>query len=250
MVVDLTRLDPQPAGFGRCGSCPYGDVGSPAICFACASSTMDPLPDPRCPVCDQGLKEDGTCPNFICSWDDRGFTFVRAISMMTGVLDEAIRRYKYDGQQGWAWIFGRVVVGHLDSNAAVFDRFDTIAPSPTFVGEGGRSWDHIGLIVERAAVEAGGRWPFHLGATPLISQTAATDSFAGKRWKPRYEIARDQLVPALEIPDPSQVRGRSILLVDDVFTTGITTHFVGEALMDAGATEVAALVLARQPGWK
>lgn len=84
----------------------------------------------------------------------------------------------------------------------------------------------------------------------LISQTASTDSFAGRRWEPRCEIARDQLALPLQIPDPGQVSWRSILLVDDVFTTGIRTHFVCEALMAAGAAEVAALVLARQPGWK
>jgi predicted amidophosphoribosyltransferase len=250
MVVDLSRLDPQPAGFGRCGSCEYRDVGSAAICFACASSTLAPLPDPRCSVCDQGLKANGNCPNYVCSWSNRGFSFVRAISMMTGTLDTAIRRYKYDEMYGWAWIFGRVMVGHLDGHSGTFNRFDVIAPSPTYVGEGGRSWDHISLIVERAAVEAGGRWPFYHGDPPLIAQTASTDSFAGKKWKPRYEIATTQLRSALRIPNPAAVKGRSVLLVDDVFTTGLTTHVVGEALRDAGATEVAALVLARQPGWK
>lgn len=249
MVVDLSRLDPPPSGFGRCGKCPYRDVGSPAICFACASSTMQPLPSPRCAVCDQGLKDDGTCPNIICTWPDRGFSFVSAISIMTGVLEVAIKRYKYDDQRGWAWIFGRVVVGHLDANAALFNRFDVIAPSPTFVGDGGRSWDHIALIVERAAAEGGDRWPFFTGDPPLIAQTAPTDKSAGKKWRPRFDKAREQLVPALEVPDPSAIAGRAVLLVDDVFTTGITTHFVGLALQDAGASEVAALILARAPGW-
>jgi len=170
--------------------------------------------------------------------------------MMTGTLEQVIKRYKYHDVKGWAWIFGRVVVGHLDENAGVFKRFDVIIPSPTFVGDGGRSWDHIALIVERAAAEGGNRWPFAHGTPLLIEQTAPTDSFAGKGWRPRFDIAREQLAPALHVPNPSLVRGRSILLIDDVFTTGITTHFVGHELARAGATEVASLVLARAPGMR
>jgi len=41
--------------------------------------------------------------------------------------------------------------------------------------------------------------------------------------------------------------GRRILLVDDVSTTGATLQACGRALLQAGAREVSALVLARTP---
>jgi len=45
----------------------------------------------------------------------------------------------------------------------------------------------------------------------------------------------------------ASVAGRRVLVVDDVVTTGSTIHEAARALVDAGATRVAALALARTP---
>jgi ComF family protein len=45
--------------------------------------------------------------------------------------------------------------------------------------------------------------------------------------------------------DPRHVRGQSILVVDDVATTGSTLSSCSHALLEAGATEVYALTVAR-----
>ncbi|MCP3104635.1 competence protein F [Myxococcus sp. K15C18031901] len=42
-----------------------------------------------------------------------------------------------------------------------------------------------------------------------------------------------------------QVAGQEVLLVDDVFTTGATARAAGVALLDAGASRVEVLTLAR-----
>lgn len=76
--------------------------------------------------------------------------------MRTGALSQAIDRYKVDGKTGWGWIFGRVLVGYLNANRDIFDRYDLIIPTPTYVGTGGRSFDHIAYIVERAMIEDDG----------------------------------------------------------------------------------------------
>jgi predicted amidophosphoribosyltransferase len=46
---------------------------------------------------------------------------------------------------------------------------------------------------------------------------------------------------------PERIRGRRVLLVDDVATTGATLNAVAAALIEAGARRVAGLVLARTP---
>jgi predicted amidophosphoribosyltransferase len=48
--------------------------------------------------------------------------------------------------------------------------------------------------------------------------------------------------------DPALVRSRKVLLVDDVYTTGITARVCTQALLQAGAQQVDLLVLARVPG--
>jgi ComF family protein len=47
--------------------------------------------------------------------------------------------------------------------------------------------------------------------------------------------------------DPTLVRSRSVLLVDDVYTTGVTAQVCARALLRAGAKRVDLLVLARVP---
>jgi hypothetical protein len=82
------------------------------------------------------------------------------------------------GNYGWAGIFGRVLLGYLNAHEAVFDRYDVIIPSPTYVGEGGRAFDHTGLVIERAAFEDDGTWPFETG---VLQKSAATTPVASRR---------------------------------------------------------------------
>ncbi len=241
-----TGAAPEPAGFGNCSVCPYAGGGSAEICFDCASRTIEALPEPRCEVCEGALKPDGECGNPVCNWDDRHFDFVWAISMHTRELREAIWRYKGpEAQKGWSWIFGRVLVGYLEADDYTFGEFDLIIPSPTYVGEGGRSWDHISKIIRRAEIEADGAWPFARG---VVRKTAPTKPFKECRsWRERLEVARYEIRPALEVAKPELVDGKKILVFDDVFTGGLTLNEVAGALRRHGATEVSEVVLARQP---
>ena len=50
---------------------------------------------------------------------------------------------------------------------------------------------------------------------------------------------------AFEVLCPAVIQGERVLLVDDVFTTGATVSSCARALLDAGATEVFVLTLAR-----
>jgi predicted amidophosphoribosyltransferase len=207
---------------------------------------MDDLAPRRCDTCERPLEPDGSCGNPVCTYDEdeRFFRWVWAISMRTGALQRAIDAYKVQGVKGWAWIFGRVLVGHLNAGASAFSRYDLIVPSPTYVGPGGRTFDHTGEVIARAIVEDDGTWPFRLG---VITKGQATTPFRGRTWQQRRQIAESELRQALDVPDPAQVRGKRILVFDDVYTEGLTIREVARSLRLAGASEVSEIVLARQP---
>ena len=251
-AIDLDRLEPKPAGFGRCGSCAYRDVGSAAICFACASKGIDRVGRGHCRTCDQRLPPSGECSNYWCRrpLEDRYFSYIYAIAMRSGSLEAAINLYKYGNRTGWASIFARVLVGYLDEAPDAFLPWDAIIPSPTFVGPGARrSWDHIGLILDRASVESAGRWPIVSGTGGVVEKTADTPSLVGKGLAERRDIAKTVLRRCLRVPDVARVANKNILVFDDVFTDGSTMREVAKALLEAGTTTVAGIVLARQP-WR
>lgn len=81
----------------------------------------------------------------------------------------------------------------------------------------------------------------------MIEKTQATTRFRGKTWRKRLDIANFELAPALRVTQPDAVRGKRILVLDDVFTEGLTIRTVARALQAAGANEVSEVVLARQP---
>jgi predicted amidophosphoribosyltransferase len=164
--------------------------------------------------------------------------------MKTGILDRAVKGYKYDGKWGWGLIFGRVVVGYLNANDDIFRDFDLIIPSPTYVGANGRKTDHTADVLHRARVEDS-NWPFRFD---VMSKTRETTRLAGvSRFRDRAVIAESEIGPALLVDKPRAVAGRAVLVYDDVFTDGLTMREVAHKLKGAGATLVAGLALARQP---
>jgi predicted amidophosphoribosyltransferase len=244
-VAPSREARPEPAGFGNCPECPYAATGTPGICFDCASETLEQLSAKRCDYCELPLRSDGSCGNPICNWseEDRQFDWVYAISMRSGVLRSAIDRYKVHGVEGWAWIFGRVLVGYLQENDDTFERFDVIVPSPTYVGDGGRSFDHTGLVIERAKIEDPSM-PFETG---VVTKSQATPAFRGRTWQERYAVATTQLRQSLELSRPEVITDKNVLVYDDVFTEGLTACEVARALRQGGAASVSQIVLARQP---
>src|SRR5207249_3848703 len=119
--------------------------------------------------------------------------------------------------------------------------------SPTYVGERGRAWDHTAEVIDAAAIEAGTRYPFDLGRPRAIVQTESTQAFKELTWRGRKLEAEGPLRAALLVPEPERVRGKRILVYDDVFTEGFRIREVAQALLRAGAAGVSEVVLARQP---
>ena len=50
---------------------------------------------------------------------------------------------------------------------------------------------------------------------------------------------------AFAVPDPALVKGKSVLLIDDLFTTGSTVKECARVLLKAGARQVEVLTVAR-----
>lgn len=77
----------------------------------------------------------------------------------------------------------------------------------------------------------------------LLRRTRATGSQEGRGRSARIANLQGAIAPHRR--HASKVEGRSVLLVDDVMTSGATLSAATEALLDAGAARVKVIVLAR-----
>jgi ComF family protein len=83
-------------------------------------------------------------------------------------------------------------------------------------------------------------WRLELSSRSLVRQRS-TESQAGLTPRQR----RLNLRGAFFVSDSEAVRGRHILLVDDIFTTGATARACSQTLIEAGAASVRVATLAR-----
>src|SRR5205823_399071 len=110
---------------------------------------------------DHPLHQDGSCHNPTCARGDRAFEWNWAIAYRSGVLEDRLGRYKFEGKKGWALVFGRILVGFLNEHRSSFKDFELIVANPSYTGAGAdRNWDHTRLILTTAADADGGEWPF------------------------------------------------------------------------------------------
>jgi predicted amidophosphoribosyltransferase len=201
--------------------------------------------DKRCRICDHPLT-DTECKNPPCSMSQRYFGWNSAVTLKSGSIDKVLKAYKYaDKPTAWMHIFGRILLGHLNSRSELFTQFDLVIPSPTFVGNPpARTWDHTAAVIQSAA-EMTSPWPFYTDSPPVIRKTKSTPSMAGMKYKQRRENAEGSIREALEVTRPEVVDGKKVLVYDDVFTDGLTLREIARALGRSGAELVCGVTLVR-----
>lgn len=113
---------------------------------------------------------------------------------------------------------------------------DVLIPAP--LGRGRlkeRGYNQVALVARPLAYEIG-----MLYAPNGLKKIRETRSQVGLNISQRRENVREAYQA-----DPSVVKRKSVLLMDDVATTGSTISACTEALLSAGASEVYALTIAR-----
>jgi ComF family protein len=102
-----------------------------------------------------------------------------------------------------------------------------------------RGFNQSALLARRIAAALGARYlPLALGRWRDTAQQSTLDR----------EARRANVADAFYVRQPLRIRGRRILLVDDVRTTGATLDACIRALAGAGAVDTAWAVIARAAG--
>ena len=219
----------------RCVSCQRNGQW---FCDACAQQVQVARLPQACLLCGCELPGDqaglgSPCPRCL---DPLGLVSVAALH--TGPLQPAIHALKYEGRVELAPILTRYL--HAVTMEApwlgILAGLDGIVPVPLHRDRlRERGFNQAGLLAAGFAVEAD---------TPVLDNAIvrvhATHSQVGLSREERAVNVLGKFRANTEL-----VNGKSLLLVDDVFTTGATMRECAAALREAGACAVFGLALAR-----
>jgi len=198
------------------------------------------LEDPVCDGCGAGFEMDGgpfaaaRCAACLA----RPYAFARARAAC--LYDEASRglilKFKHGDHQPFAPLFARWIAR---SAAPLLDEADAVVPVPLHRFRLlSRRFNQAAEVARPLARDAG------LDYVPdALVRTTHTTTQGGKSARGRRLNVRKAF--AVSEAGRRRIRGRRILLVDDVLTTGATAEACARALIEAGARAVDLAVVAR-----
>ena len=202
------------------------------LCAPCRADILPP-PEHACPVCSHPMQGILLCPN--CEGRRWHLSVIVPGCRYEGVARELIQRFKYGHDQSLMRVLGDLMLPALHDPRLSGKKFDALVPVPLHpLREREREFNQAALLARRLSKRLG------LPVWDCLKRTRATAQQAGFDRKHRLK----NLEGAFELRRPVE-EGATLLLVDDVTTTGTTLNLCASVLMDAGAGEVCAVTVAR-----
>ncbi len=159
------------------------------------------------------------------------------------LVKDAMHALKYEGEKTIAALFGTILAEHvreeLSDHALLSDSLPILIPIPvTFGRHIERSYNQTELIGEEVARQMQGRLDYAPG---ILSRS----EFHGSQTQAKTRRERSSNIRgAFRVTHPEDIIGRDIILLDDVITTGATTHEATATLLAAGARTVSCIAVA------
>ncbi len=223
--------------------CPLCDAVSDRpgrlICWRCFGRlplhTADEAVCRRCGLAPEGhVEEDFLCD--ACRRAPPAFDRARAAAPFRGGIRDLLHAFKYNGA---TWLRADLVDFLEGALRAYYEPqlIDLVLPVPLHTGRlRRRGYNQSALLAaalaRRFGIESAPRQLRRSWATPTQTRLSAP-------------ARRRNVLGAFHVPHPAWVRGRTVLVVDDVMTTGATLHETARCLKRAGAWRVWALAVAR-----
>lgn len=206
------------------------------ICQDCLSKIRWIEP-PLCTLCGVPFLSTEIKNHFCgaCLTGRKYFTMARALGVYEGTFREAIHRWKYEEKSYLTSFFGEKLVEGFRCywNPDSFDLLIPVPLHPDRLRE--RGFNQALLLVK--ALNRGTRIPY---SKRLLRKKLPTTPQVHLSGGEREREVRG----SFHIPRAEEIKGKSVLLVDDVYTTGATVNECSKVLLKAGAERVDVLTLA------
>ena len=203
---------------------------------------LDLLYPPRCPFCRRLLneREKGVCR--FCAVRYAGQGVRREIEHTAGCLaplryEGAVRdsllRYKFRGVTAYGHVYAEFLAKYIDESHISCDSITWMPLSRKRLRK--RGYDQARILAEETARILG------LPCEALLRKTVNTRPQSGIR---NAAMRRQNAKGVYACTVPERVRGKRILLIDDIVTTGATLSECAKTLKKAGCAEVYAAAAA------
>ncbi len=218
-----------------CGR-PFAPTHGILLCRQCLGRLPFVLP-PTCQVCGKPLRLAGARENrcLDCARYGHFFGMARAVGLYEGLLREGIHQFKYQGRRGLGEAFASLMFSRLNVEPRM-RRSDLLVPVPISPAKLARRGFNQAALLAQGIGRRLGR-PVAVDGLRRDRDTLAQNQLGvGQR--------RRNIAGVFAVTTPAVVAGRSVLLIDDIYTTGVTADECARALLRAGANEVNVLTLA------
>lgn len=218
----------------RCPLCNEANKGG-GFCRRCQDWLAEQAKAVYCYRCGRPLRSGQLCSD--CVHRDWPFTLARGVAPYRGPLREAVKRYKYRGQRQLAQPLGQLMF-QLIADDPLYRRAQLVVPVPLSKKKlSRRGFNQAQLLAQEVANG------MNLPLREILVKIKETPTQAGLSKQEREK----NLHMAFQVANTDLVKGKTLLLIDDVFTTGATASATAELLRQSGAVEVLVLVLATTP---
>ena len=224
----------------KCKANAAGGIGIAAwLCTSCISRLEEnhtARTDHTCPVCSQNLVVKAcSCGTTV----DRPYEKMYSLFDFDETLKTLVHEFKYGGFKRLAFLLGKSYASHIP--APFFDEMDIITSVPLhFLRRLKRGYNQADYFALGVIAGGGGALKLHSGIIrrkrTTKTQTSLSREDRLKNVASAFTVARKK---------QSYIRDKSVILVDDVVTTGATTAQCSLVLREWGAKRVRILSLAR-----
>ena len=167
------------------------------------------------------------------STDPYAFDQAWSVCLYNQSAQKLLHAFKYNSKTSLSKTFVPLMVDFIDRHHIPLQKFDLISPIPLHpVRLRERGYNQSALL----SLPLGQHYGISHSENLLIRQKAThtqTELGAKQRWT--------NMEGAFKIKNSTDVAGKSIVLVDDLFTTGATLNSAAQVLKKAGAVQVGVL---------
>jgi len=182
-----------------------------------------------CAVSLNRVEADFTAPHLAHVWFDRA----RSVYPFEGRLRDALHGFKY----GERFDLTEYLTGVLEAETRSMESLDLIIPVPLHPKRLRSRGFNQSIVVARPLAK-------RLGVSfDVDTLVRATDP------GPQVDRERKERIQAVKgifaVKDPQRIKGKKVLLIDDVLTTGATVNECARVLKKSGVSRVDVLTIAR-----